>query len=108
MGTKWLDSSAQQCTRTSVVGVQKVPSQHDALEHPPYYPDLSPPDFFLFARLKCVQKAQRFESVEEVIAKMMKAVTEVSKNCFQQYFQKPYERREMCFTVQRNNSEGNV
>jgi hypothetical protein len=56
------------------------PSQHDASEHPPYYPDLSPPDFFLFARPKCAQKAQRFESVEEVITKMTKAVTEVSKN----------------------------
>jgi hypothetical protein len=51
---------------------------------------------------------QRFESVEEVLAKATKALIEVSKNDFQQYFQKPYERQEMCFTAQGNKSQVNV
>lgn len=60
MGTKQLVSSARQRTCTSVACGQKAPCQAQctALEHPPYSPDLSPPDLFLFLRLKSVLKGQ--------------------------------------------------
>jgi hypothetical protein len=49
MGTKHLVSSAQQHTFISVVGGQKYLAKYNvtALEHVPYSPDLSLPDFFL-------------------------------------------------------------
>jgi histone-lysine N-methyltransferase SETMAR len=38
------------------------------LEHPPYSPDLVPPDFCLFPKLKLLLAGQRFSSNQEVIA----------------------------------------
>jgi len=36
------------------------------IDHPPYSPDVSPADFFLFPRLTGVLKGVRFSSVEEI------------------------------------------
>ncbi|KAJ4449941.1 hypothetical protein ANN_01348 [Periplaneta americana] len=53
-----------------------------ALDHPPYSPDLSPPDYFLFPRLKSHLKGRRFNA-EEVIANATRALRRVSQNGFQ-------------------------
>ncbi|KAJ4449198.1 hypothetical protein ANN_00595 [Periplaneta americana] len=52
-----------------------------ALDHPPYSPDLSPPDYFLFPRLKSHLKGRRFNA-EEVIANATRALRRVSQNGF--------------------------
>jgi len=36
------------------------------LNHPPYSPDLSPPDYFLFPKVKLQLKGARFDTVEEI------------------------------------------
>jgi len=36
------------------------------LEHPPYLPDLTPSDFYLFPQIKSVLKGTHFVSVENV------------------------------------------
>jgi hypothetical protein len=64
-----------------------LPSSVMALEHPPYYLDLSIPDF-LFLQVKSVLKVQQFTSAKEVNAKAMRALTEISKNGFKKCFQK--------------------
>jgi hypothetical protein len=38
------------------------------LEHPPYFPDLAPSDFYLFPKLKLFLADQRFSSNQEAIA----------------------------------------
>jgi histone-lysine N-methyltransferase SETMAR len=38
------------------------------LPHPPYSPDMSPPDFDLFQKLKKPFRGKRFRSIEEVSA----------------------------------------
>ena len=38
----------------------------ESLPHPPYSPDLSPPDFDLFGKLKEPLRGQRFKDIEEV------------------------------------------
>lgn len=48
------------------------------LPHPPYSPDLSPCDFYLFSRLKKIKKGQRLSSIDEikeVISRELKLVT---------------------------------
>ncbi|KAJ4452247.1 hypothetical protein ANN_03765 [Periplaneta americana] len=60
-----------------------------ALDHPPYSPDLSPPDYFLFPRLKSHLKGRRFNA-EEVIANATRALRRVSQNGFQASFQELY------------------
>jgi histone-lysine N-methyltransferase SETMAR len=77
-------------------------------KHPPYTPDLSPSDFFLFLRLKIVLEGQRLASAEEVTAKATTALEDVSKNGFQECFQKLYERWQKRITVQGNYFQGNV
>ncbi|KAJ4448751.1 hypothetical protein ANN_00142 [Periplaneta americana] len=62
-----------------------------ALDHPPYSPDLSPPDYFLFPRLKSHLKGRRFNA-EEVIANATRALRRVSQNGFQACFQELYTR----------------
>jgi histone-lysine N-methyltransferase SETMAR len=37
-----------------------------ALPKPPYTPDLSPHDFFLFPKFKITLKGRRFQTVEEI------------------------------------------
>ena len=45
-----------------------VKKQITALDHPPYSPDLTPCDFWLFSRLKAVIKGTHFSFVEEIKA----------------------------------------
>ncbi|KAJ4426782.1 hypothetical protein ANN_26581 [Periplaneta americana] len=67
-----------------------------ALDHPPYSPDLSPPDYFLFPRLKSHLKGRRFNA-EEVIANSTRALRRVSQNGFQACFQELYTHWQKCY-----------
>jgi histone-lysine N-methyltransferase SETMAR len=42
------------------------------LNHPPYSPDLSPPDYFLFPKVKLQLKGARLDTIQEI----RKAVTD--------------------------------
>ena len=59
------------------------------LEHPPYSPDLTPCDFFLFPKVKSALKGTRFETVDAVkakVAEVMKGLSEDDlKHCFEQW-----------------------
>lgn len=79
-----------------------------ALQHPPYSPDLSPPDFFLFPRLKNHLKGRRFANADEVTANATRALRLVSQNGFQECFQSLYTRWQKCVTAEGNYFEGNV
>ncbi|KAJ4426278.1 hypothetical protein ANN_27090 [Periplaneta americana] len=78
-----------------------------ALDHPPYSPDLSPPDYFLFPRLKSHPKGRRFNA-EEVIANATRALRRVSQNGFQACFQELYTRWQKCVVAEGNYFEGNA
>jgi hypothetical protein len=39
-----------------------------AVSHPLYLPDLAPPNFFLFPKMKIKLKGKRFDTVEEIQA----------------------------------------
>ncbi|KAJ4428120.1 hypothetical protein ANN_24134 [Periplaneta americana] len=76
-----------------------------ALDHPPYSPDLSPPDYFLFPRPKSHLKGRRFNA-EVVIANAMRALRRVSQNGFQACFQELYTRWQKCVVAEGNYFEG--
>ncbi|KAJ4426469.1 hypothetical protein ANN_27283 [Periplaneta americana] len=78
-----------------------------ALDHPPYSPDLSPPDYFLFLRLKSHLKGRRFNA-EEVIANATRALRRVSQNGSQACFQELYTRWKKCVVAEGNYFEGNA
>jgi hypothetical protein len=56
----------------------------------------------------CVVKGQRFASVEEITATVTRALTEISKNCFQEYFHKLYESWQKFVIAQENYFKGKV
>jgi histone-lysine N-methyltransferase SETMAR len=59
------------------------------LLHPPYSPDLTLCDFFLFPQMKKVLKGKRFADVEEVKKKMMEVLKGITlkefHNCFEKW-----------------------
>jgi histone-lysine N-methyltransferase SETMAR len=50
------------------------------LEHPPYSPDLTPSDFYLFPKLKLFHAGQRFSSNQEAIAAADGNFAAITKN----------------------------
>jgi histone-lysine N-methyltransferase SETMAR len=62
------------------------------LHHPPYSPDLSPPDYFLFPNLKIKLKAPHFADVAEIQGAVTDESKKVQKEEFSVAFQKLYNR----------------
>jgi hypothetical protein len=53
----------------SVLAMRKLRDLHyELFEHPPYFPDLAPSDFFLFPELKLFVAGQGFSLNQKVIA----------------------------------------
>jgi transposase len=73
---------------------------------PPYSPDLSPCDIFLFPKLKNVLKGRHFgtlENIQKSVTDMLKTIpVEDFQRCYQQWEQ----RLHRCVAVQGNYSEG--
>ena len=59
------------------------------MPHPPYSPDLTLSNFFLFPWMKKILKGKRFADVEEVKQKMAEALKCIKidgfKNCLEQW-----------------------
>jgi hypothetical protein len=65
------------------------PKNFKALYHLPYSPDLSPPDYFMFPKLKMKIKGLHFADVADELKK-------VQKEEFSVAFQKLYARAKAC------------
>ncbi|KAL4112628.1 hypothetical protein QTP88_016377 [Uroleucon formosanum] len=66
------------------------------LDHPPYSPDLSPPDYFLFPKLKMELKGQHFstiETIQEVVTQKLKNIPTAD---FSQAMEKLGDRARRC------------
>jgi len=59
------------------------------LEHPPYSPDLTPCDFYLFPKIKSVLRGTHFVLVENAKAKMVEILNSLTghdlRNCFEHW-----------------------
>jgi histone-lysine N-methyltransferase SETMAR len=65
----------------SVLAMGKLRDLHyELLKHLPYSPDLAPPDFYLFPKLKLFLTGQCFSSNQEVIAAVEGYFTDLMKN----------------------------
>jgi hypothetical protein len=53
---------------------------YERLEHPHYFPDLDPSDFYLFPKLEHIFAAQRFSSNQEAIAAVEGYFADLTKN----------------------------
>ena len=66
------------------------------LYHVPYSPDLSPPDYFLFPKLKMKLKGLHFADVAEIQEATTDELKKVQKEEFLAAFQKLYDRAKAC------------
>ena len=76
------------------------------IDHPPYSPDVSPADFFLFPRLKGVLKGVRFSSVEEIQRRVTAELRAIPKEAFAEGFQQLYSRCQKCIVANGDYFEG--
>jgi len=72
------------------------------LEHPPYSPDLTSCDFYLFPKIKSVLKGTHFVSVEDVKAKTVQNLNSLTEHDLRNCFEHWQHHMQLCV-----NSEGN-
>jgi histone-lysine N-methyltransferase SETMAR len=74
----------------TVLPIRQFLAKHSIpnLPQPPYSPDLSPPDFFLFPKLKFTLKGRRFQTVEDIITNVTNDLKVIPQTSFKQCFQK--------------------
>ena len=78
----------------------------DVLDHPPYSPDLSPCDFWLFPRLKEMLVGHRFESRCGIGSAVYQCLQHIRKEDYQAAFQKWVDRCRMCLEADGAYFEG--
>ena len=78
------------------------------LEHPPYSPDLTLIDLYLFRRLKSALKGRRFCDAFDISKNATDELKRFSQNGFQECFQQLYSRWEMCVAANGKYFEGNA
>jgi transposase len=76
------------------------------LEHPPYSPDLSPCDFYLFPEIKSVLKGTHFMSVENVKAKKAEILNSLTEHDLRNCFEHWQHLMQLCVNSERNYFEG--
>ena len=76
------------------------------LDHPPYFPDLAPADFFLFPRLKAAIKGALFVDVNAIKDCVTAVLRWIPQEAFADCFWRPYERCQMFVLADRDYFEG--
>jgi hypothetical protein len=59
-----------------------------AIPHPPFSPDLTPCDFFLFTKMKLKLKGLQFDTTEEIQVESQRVLDTLTEKDFQEEFQK--------------------
>ena len=78
----------------------------DILDHPPYSPDLSPFDFWLFPRLKEMLAGQRFESCCGIGSVLYQCLQHLPEEDYRAVFRKWVDQSKMCVEADRAYFEG--
>ena len=73
---------------------------------PPYSPDLSPCDFFLFSRLKNHLKGRHFGTLDNIQKSVIDELKGIPAEAFQHCYGQWKQRRHRCVAAQGNYFEG--
>ena len=76
------------------------------IQHPPYSPDLSPCDYFLFPRMKIDLKGKRFESIDDVKKASQKALQGIPEKLFHDSIYRLQDRWNRCIDAGGDYFEG--
>jgi histone-lysine N-methyltransferase SETMAR len=86
--------------KKSVLAMEKLRDLHyELLEHPPYTPDLAPPDFYLFPKLTLFLAGQRFSSNQEAIAAVEGYFADLTKNHYRDVIMALEQRWKKCISL---------
>uniref|UniRef100_A0A8B9ZR44 Transposase n=1 Tax=Anas zonorhyncha TaxID=75864 RepID=A0A8B9ZR44_9AVES len=82
--------------------VEEYLAQHKVatLPQPPYSPDLAPPDFFLFPRIKSMLKGKHHASVEALQEAMMMELNSIPVQVFLEAYENWKTRWQQCVDVE--------
>ena len=69
------------------------------LNHPPYSPDLSPHDFFLFARLKKMLSGNKYTSGSSLGSTIYQCLQQIPKEDYLSAFRDWVKRLQKCVSV---------
>ncbi|GFS99634.1 mariner Mos1 transposase [Trichonephila clavipes] len=88
--------------------VQQFLTKHGTIQvaHPPYSPDMSPPNFFLFPEIKNTLKGHRFQDIETIKQNSTQQLQAIPKSEFQKGFEDWKHRWAKCVTTNRVYFEG--
>lgn len=83
------------------LNVRRFLAKHDIVQvnHPPYSPDLSPPDFYLFPKLKISLKGHRFQDIEDIKKNVTAQLRSISSEDYETCFQNLYSRAQKCVSA---------
>jgi hypothetical protein len=70
------------------------------LNHPPYSPDLSPCDYFLFPKLKLPLKGRLFEDVQDIQGAVTSSLRAKPQEDVQRSFQSLLDRATRCIDAE--------
>jgi len=70
------------------------------LNHPPYSPDLSPCDYFLFPKLKLPLKGRLFEDVQNIQGAVTSSLRAIPQEDMQRSFQSLLDRATRCIDAE--------
>ena len=73
---------------------------YELLPHPPYFPDLAPSDYWLFADLKKMLQGKRFDLNEEVIAEIEAYFEAKDKSFYKHVIEKLEKRWNDCIALE--------
>ena len=68
------------------------------LNHPPYSPDLSPPNYFLFPKVKLQLKGARFDTIEEIQKAVTDQLNKIHAEDFSNAMKKLETHANLCIT----------
>jgi hypothetical protein len=70
------------------------------LNHPPYYPDLYPCDYFLFPKLKLPLKWRLFEDFQDIKRAVISSLRAIQQDGVQRSFQSLLDRATRCIDAE--------
>ena len=82
--------------RASTTNEFLVQNRVESYQNPPYSPNMSPCDFFLFGKLKSQLRGIRFNDDNDMLSALDSAIRYLTKEDFQNYFSDWFSRRHKC------------
>ena len=83
-------------TRRSSSAVIWLNVRHPLCPHPPYSPDLSPADLFLFPKVKTTLQGRIFQTIKEIQENEIRVLCAFTESAFQEAFQQWKKHLERC------------